>query len=108
VTVPAPASTGLVGTYLSNLGTIKHAGLEVALNGTPISGRLFSWHTRLTFATNANKLVSFGADIDEIFFGEFANVQKHKAGYPLGGFWASDVQRDASGKPVLDANGKVI
>ena len=108
VTVPAPASTGFVGTYLSNLGEIKNAGLEIALNGTPISGRLFSWDTRLTFATNANKLVSFGADIDEIFFGEFANVQKHKAGYPLGGFWASDVQRDANGKPVLDANGKVI
>jgi outer membrane receptor protein involved in Fe transport len=108
VTVPAPPSTGFIGTYLSNIGEIKNAGLEVAINGTPISGRNFSWDARMTFATNANKLVSFGADINEIFFGEFANVQKHKAGYPLGGVWASDVQRDASGKPVLDANGKVI
>src|SRR5207237_4352599 len=33
--------------------------------------------------------------------------QRHREGYPLGGFWAVDVLRDANGTPVLDANGRV-
>ena len=33
-------------------------------------------------------------------------MQRHREGYPLGAFWSVDVERDASGNPVL-TNGKV-
>jgi hypothetical protein len=41
-------------------------------------------------------------------FGEFLSVQRHREGYSLGGYWATDVVRDASGVPVLDENGRAI
>ena len=50
--------------------------------------------------------MSFGGSRDEITFGAFTNSQRHREGYPLGGFWGVDVIRDASGRPVLDANGR--
>ena len=46
--------------------------------------------------------------IEEIAFGAFAQVHKHREGYPLGGYWYVDVQRDASGNPVLTASGNAI
>src|SRR5439155_5782741 len=33
---------------------------------------------------------------------------KHIEGYPLGGYWAVDVARDAAGQPLLNASGNVI
>jgi hypothetical protein len=41
----------------------------------------------------------------ETQFGEFVATQRHREGYPLGGFWSTDVQRDAAGVPILTASG---
>ncbi len=114
VQVPDPRSVGFTGSHYINIGQIANNGLELALTGTPIHTRAVSWDAHLSLSTNHNKLVSFGRNpdgtpvLDEITFGAFASVQRHREGYPLGGFWATDVQRDASGNPVLDANGRAI
>jgi TonB-linked SusC/RagA family outer membrane protein len=105
MSIPDPPSSGFTGTHLVNLGEVANAGLELLATATPIRGRLFSWDATLSLTTNKNKLVSFGGSRDEIAFGAFTNSQRHREGYPLGGFWGVDVIRDASGKPVLDANG---
>ena len=114
VTVPAPPSTGFIGftptnapgTYLANLGEISNTGLELTVTATPLVRQNLSWESVLAFSTNHNKLVSFGAGFNTIVFGTFANTQQFHVGYQLGVYWATDVVRDASGKPVL-TNGKV-
>lgn len=108
ITVPDPPSTGFINSHLANIGEIKNAGLELTLNATPLSRQNLTWESVLALSTNHNKLVTFGnAGVGTQTFGTFANNQQFAAGYPLGAYWYTDVVRDASGKPTLDANGKV-
>jgi TonB-dependent starch-binding outer membrane protein SusC len=109
LSVPVPQSSGWTGSHLRNVGEIKNWGWEFLITGTPVYNPTVQWEVTTSIATNQNELVSFGdAPIDEITFGSFASVQRHRPGYPLGGYWAVDVQRDANGVPVLDANGNAI
>ncbi|MFW6010419.1 MAG: TonB-dependent receptor domain-containing protein, partial [Gemmatimonadota bacterium] len=106
LSVPAPVSSGWTGSFLQNVGEIKNSGLELLITGTPAYGRNVQWEVTSSIATNQNELVSFGeAPIDELTFGAFASVQRHRVGYPLGGYWSVDVERDADGNVVLDENG---
>ncbi|MGI9181661.1 MAG: TonB-dependent receptor domain-containing protein, partial [Longimicrobiaceae bacterium] len=115
VSVPNPPSTGFGSggptdyccSHFINVGEIANSGFELLLTGTPLSLRDVGWETTLSLATNRNQLVSFGGAREEITFGAFASVQRHREGYPLGGFWAVDVQRDAQGQPILQ-NGNVV
>jgi len=108
VSLPAPASTGYLGTYLANIGEISNVGMELSLNATPISRPRLSWEANLALTTNHNKLVTFGTSaFSNVIFGTFANTQEFAPGYPLGAYFATDVKRDASGNPLLDAGGKV-
>ena len=108
VSIPDPRSTGFGGTHLINIGEISNSGIELLLTATPVYGANFDWETAVSFSTNNNKLVSFNGVREEIILGAFADVQRHREGYPLGGFWAVDVERDAAGEPVLrDALGTV-
>lgn len=109
VSVPDPGSTGFTGTHLVNIGEISNSGIELLLSGTPVVSPRFTWDASLAFSTNKNRLVSFNGARTQVILGAFADVQRHREGYPLGGFWAVDVERDASGKPVLRAgNGNIV
>ncbi|HEX6309262.1 MAG TPA: SusC/RagA family TonB-linked outer membrane protein [Longimicrobiales bacterium] len=109
ISVPDPGSTGFTGTHLVNIGEIANSGLELLLTGTPISRSRFAWDATLAFSTNNNELVSFNGVREEVIFGSFADVQRHREGFPLGGFWAVDVERDANGQPVVrDGSGNII
>lgn len=101
VTVPDPASTGFTGNHLVNIGEISNKGIELLFTGTPYSSSRFGWDATVAFSTNNNKLVSFNGAREEVIFGAFADVQRHREGYPLGGFWAVDVERGADGQPVV-------
>lgn len=112
VPIPVAPSTGFGGpgnrNRLENLGTIANRGFELSLSGTPVSTRPVSWDVRLTASTNQNELVSFGGRDEPIDFGSFAIVQRHIQGYPLAGYWARDVVRDESGRPLLNARGQAM
>lgn len=109
ISVPDPTSTGFTGSHLVNIGEISNTGFEVLLTGTPVTSSNFGWDATLSLATNDNKLVSFNGSREEQAFGSFASVQRHREGYPLGGFWSTDVERGADGQPVVyDNAGNVI
>ena len=109
LSVPVPQSSGWTGNHLRNVGEIKNSGLELLVTGTPVYNPTAQWEVTASIATNNNELVSFGdAPLDEITFGSFASVQRHREGYPLGGYWGVGVQRDAQGNVVLDENGQAI
>jgi outer membrane receptor protein involved in Fe transport len=100
--VPDPRSTGFGGEHLENIGEVSNQGIEILLNSTPVNSSNLTWDATLSFSTNKNRLVSFGGARDNVDFGAFATVQRHLEGYPLGGFWYVDVDRDASGNPIID------
>ena len=107
ISVPDPRSTGFTGSHLINVGEISNKGVELLLTVTPLYSSKFNWDASLSFSANKNELVSFGRDAagnpirEEIVFGAFADVQRHREGFPLGGFWAVDVERGADGKPIV-------
>lgn len=90
--IAVPASTGFLGTYLTNLGKVNNTGVEISIYGTPVQTPRVMWEPRLTLATNKNKLVSFQLrdKILETPGGQaYGVVQQHRIGYPLGGFWVT-------------------
>jgi TonB-linked SusC/RagA family outer membrane protein len=106
--VPIPPSSGFSGSVQKNLLETKNSGLELSINGTPVEGRAVTWESRLNLATNSNELVSFGDGRAPQKMGLYAAVQRHQPGYPLAGYWGRDVQRDADGKPKLNASNQVL
>jgi outer membrane receptor protein involved in Fe transport len=112
--VNVPPSSGWTGTYLQNVGEIRNVGVELSLDAQIIRSRLLQWNATAAIASNQNKLISFGRDaqgnpiLNEQRFGPFIATQRHREGYPLGGFWSQDVQRDAAGNPVLTPAGAAI
>jgi len=109
LSVPAPRSAGFAqANQLVNVGEIANSGLELMVTATPVYTRHVQWDATVALSTNKNELVTWGsAPLTEIDFGSFATVQRHKPGYPMGGYWIQDVMRDASGAPVLNASGNV-
>jgi TonB-linked SusC/RagA family outer membrane protein len=109
VGVPDPPSTGFSGSHLANVGEISNKGFEVLFSGTPIYTRNLQWDATLAFSTSKNELVTWGsAPLEEIFFGSFAATQKHIPGYPMGGYWSIDVERNADGTPDMSSGGVVL
>lgn len=108
ISVPDPPSSGFSGSHYINVGEIKNTGLELLVTATPVYTRALQWDATVAFSTNSNELLTWGeAPLTEISFGEFATVQKHIPGYPLGGFWSTDVVRNADGSPQLTNSGGV-
>jgi hypothetical protein len=69
-----------------NLGEMTNTGIEVLLNGTPLTGVL-QWVISLNFAKNTNKVVSLTDEIDELVIDQprTRNVYiKHIEDYPFG------------------------
>ena len=110
IRVPDPPSSGFSGSHLENIGEIANSGIELLITGSPVYTANVQWDATLTLATNKNELIDFGTEsIEEIAFGAFATNQKHIEGYPLGGFWTVDVERDANGEIVLrDGAGNIV
>ena len=99
---PAP-SGGFVASRLDNLGKVTNSGFEVGINASPIDLDDLRWDSRITLATNKNRLVSFGIPglTRQTPSGQAYTPgwQQHREGYPLGGYWL--------GRPLLDANGQM-
>ena len=114
VSVNVPPSSGWTGTHLMNIGEINNKGIELGINARPVNTQNVVWDVVASISTNSNKLVSFGRDadgnpiLDQIALGAFASVQRHREGYPLGGFWAIDVKRDENGRPILGPDGVAL
>ena len=112
LSVSDPPSSGWTGSHLVNVGEIRNRGLELSLNAGLVNTPSLRWDLVASASTNHNKLISFGRDAQgnpvlvEDRFGEFLSVQRHREGFPLGGYWSTDVKRDANGVPILNASGQ--
>ncbi|MGH7502911.1 MAG: SusC/RagA family TonB-linked outer membrane protein [Longimicrobiales bacterium] len=114
LSVSDPPSSGWTGNHLVNVGEIKNSGFELGIEASPVRTANLQWDAIASFSTNSNELISFGKNADgspillEDRFGPFVATQRHREGYPLGGFWAQDVERDAQGNIILNASGQAI
>jgi iron complex outermembrane receptor protein len=92
----------------ANGGSLNNKGIELSLNATPVSNKVFSWSTSLNLAHNKNKITSLQSAYstgDSIRYSDpegpgqtGATLQLLKVGYPLGQFFSLEYAgKDASG-----------
>jgi len=91
-------SAGAANTVKENIGSVKNAGEELALNSQLFDSKIASFDLTLSGSVNDNKLVSLGAVPTQI-----NTTWRAQAGYPLFGFWAQPILGwdDKNGDGVL-------
>lgn len=86
------------GRIWANGGSINNKGIELTLNATPLTSKLFSWNTTLNLASNKNEITSLQgpyANGDSIRYSDpegpgqtGATLQLLKVGRPIGQFFS--------------------
>jgi TonB-linked SusC/RagA family outer membrane protein len=91
-------SAGAANTVKENIGSVKNAGEELALNTQIIDRRSFGFDVTVAGSINDNKLVSLGPVPPQI-----NTTWRAVAGYPLFGFWAQPILgwQDKNGDGIL-------
>ncbi|MEN9509557.1 MAG: hypothetical protein RLZZ621_2120 [Gemmatimonadota bacterium] len=93
-----PPSYGSVTSQLRNLGSVKNAGVEIAVNAQLVQRDAFGWDVNIATAANDNKVVSLGDTPPQI-----GTTNRTIAGYPIGGYWARPITgwEDKNGDGLL-------
>ena len=91
-------SAGAANTVKENIGSVKNAGEELALNAQLFDTRHIAFDITISGSVNDNKLVSLGPVPPQI-----NTTWRAVAGYPLFGFWAQPITgwQDKNGDGVL-------
>ena len=100
-------STG-AGSILTNVGTLRNHGVEVALNGTAVQRRNFTWETGVNFSFNNNKIEKLTTGSNELIHADYdgnAAVLKSVVGQPVGDFYAHPIKTDSKGQPIVNDYG---
>ncbi|NII82360.1 TonB-dependent receptor [Pedobacter sp. SG908] len=108
------------GSYTANVGSLSNKGIEVVLNGTPVSTDNFSWTTGFNLAHNKNKIITLSDDprfniedrltVSPDGAGQSGlTLQTLKPGQPIGTFFTFKYAgKDANGvSQYYDANGNL-
>jgi TonB-dependent starch-binding outer membrane protein SusC len=117
--LPVPTSSGLSGSILTNLGTIRNRGVEVQLDYNAIKGKKasdFNWNVSFNIGRNENKVTSLPGGILKNPNNYAGFGSQIKEGDPLGtyyglvfkGVYATDfdaVVRDDKGNIVYNLDG---
>ena len=93
-----PPSFGSVASQLRNLGSVKNAGVEVAVNAQLAQRDQFGWDVNIAFSSNDNKVVSLGNTPPQLGL-----PTRTVAGYPIGGYWSQPITgwEDKNGDGLL-------
>ena len=110
VSVATAPSSGFPVSRFENLGEVTNSGIELGVDATPLQLDALTWNSRLTVATNRNRLVDFGVNrVSESPSGQaYGVVQQHREGYPLGGYWAPLPLRNPDGSPQVVSGAVVL
>jgi TonB-dependent starch-binding outer membrane protein SusC len=108
------------GSYTANVGSLSNKGIELVLNGTPVSTDNFTWTTGFNLAHNRNKIISLSDDsrfniedrltVSPDGAGQSgATLQILKPGEPIGTFFTFKYAgKDANGvSQYYDAAGNI-
>ncbi len=91
-----------------NIGKIENRGIEIAVGGTPVSTRNFTWSSSFNFSHNKNKVIQLaeGQSFMQVPGGESRTERafiQHILNMPFAQVMAFDYKRDIKGNLVLDA-----
>src|SRR5690606_24905419 len=100
--VALPPSSGFSFEY-QNIGDISNRGVELAIQGTPISTSYgLKWDLFATYTRNKSMVQSLTSGLEYVNIGGFNGMGIVAAvGQPYGTFYAADIQY-WNGRPVVD------
>ena len=102
-----PASSGAT-SVLTNIGTLRNKGIEIALTGTPYKSREFRWDAGINFSFNTNVVEKLANNSKELLHADYdgnAAQLKSVVGQPMGDFYAHPIATDSKGGLIVDPNG---
>jgi hypothetical protein len=89
---------------LINAGEVRNRGIEVALNGTPLSIRNFKWNSSVVFSYNENTIQELADSSVVLQTGPVAGGQiVAKRGGSMGDLYGRGYQRSPDGQVIYDA-----
>ncbi|MDB5191154.1 MAG: SusC/RagA family TonB-linked outer membrane protein [Segetibacter sp.] len=97
-------------TTVVNAGLIENKGIELALNGTPVQTKFFTWNTNINFARNKSMVRELypGINVYQLDQNTYSNVSiflNAAVNEPFGSLVGNAYLRDPkSGKIMLDAS----
>lgn len=105
LTIPASAGATSV---LTNIGTLRNKGIEVAISGMPVKNDQLTWETILNVAKNTNIVEKLASGSNELLHADYdgnAAQLRSTVGQPMGDFYAHPVARADNGGLIVDPNG---
>ena len=102
-----PASSG-ARSVLTNIGTLRNKGIEVAITGSPIKSANFKWDAGINFSKNVNVVEKLASGSDELLHADFdgnAATLVSKVGQPMGDFYVHPIATNDKGEQIVDPNG---
>ena len=102
-----PASSGAT-SVLTNIGTLRNKGIEIALTGIPFKSRDFRWDAGINFSFNTNVVEKLANNSTELLHADYdgnAAQLKSVVGQPMGDFYAHPIATDSKGGLIVDPNG---
>ncbi len=105
LTIPSSAGATSV---LTNIGTLRNKGIEIALTGTPVRKNDLRWDVILNVARNTNVVEKLASGSNELLHADYdgnAAQLRSTVGQPMGDLYAHPVARHANGEMIVDPNG---
>ncbi|MFT3845212.1 MAG: SusC/RagA family TonB-linked outer membrane protein [Lacibacter sp.] len=105
LTIPATAGARSV---LTNVGTLRNQGIEIAINGSPVDKKNFKWETGINFSMNKNVVEKLATGSTELLHADYdgnAAQLKSVVGQAMGDFYAHPVLTNSKGEKVVNPDG---
>ncbi len=102
-----PATSGAT-SVLTNIGTLRNQGIEVALSGTPLKSKNIDWRVTLNGAWNKNVVEKLSTGSTELLHADYdgnAAQLRSVVGQPMGDFYAHPVATNAKGEAIVGDDG---
>ncbi|MBB6325192.1 TonB-linked SusC/RagA family outer membrane protein [Algoriphagus iocasae] len=102
-----PATSG-AGSVLTNIGTLRNKGIELALNSTIMQSGSFVWDMTLNLARNVNTVEKLANNATELLHADYdgnAAQLRSVVGRPMGDLFAHPIETDANGNKIVQPNG---
>lgn len=107
--ISVPAGTNLTNFLLTNVGSLKNNGVEIAINAIPYKTEDAMWNFGMNVTFNKNEITKLTATDDPDYFGVETggisggvgnNIQIHRVGYPASSFLVYEQVYDENGTPI--------
>lgn len=92
-----------------NAGEIRNRGIEALLTFKAIDKKHFKWSGIVNYTKNNNLVKSLNSQGQREILGNQWRIDVTATpGLPYGALWGYDIQRDANGQPLLNADGTYL